>query len=345
MTYRADPARYDTMQYRRSGRSGLKLPLVSLGLWQNFGGTRDYPSAMEILGHAFDAGITHFDLANNYGPPAGSAEELFGQVMARDFRPYRDEMIVSTKAGYGMWPGPYGDFGSRKYLLASLDQSLSRMGLDYVDIFYSHRYDAETPLEETMGALAHAVRSGKALYVGVSSYPEKQTREAYRILKEMGVATTIHQPSYSILNRWIEDDGTIDACDELGIGIIAFSPLAQGVLSGKYNRGDKAGTRADAQNSSLRQSHVEPNVLEAVENLEEIARSRGQSMVQLALSWVLRRKEVTSALIGVRNLEQLKDNLGVLNNLDLDDDEIRRIDEATKNGLMQLHPNPTGWLR
>lgn len=345
MTYRADPARYDAMQYRHSGKSGLKLPVISLGLWQNFGGTRDYPSAMEILGHAFDAGVTHFDLANNYGPPPGSSEELFGQVLARDFRPYRDELIVSTKAGYLMWPGPYGEFGSRKYLLASLDQSLKRMGLDYVDIFYSHRYDPNTPLEETMGALAHAVRSGKALYVGISSYPEKETREAYRILSEMGVQTTIHQPSYSILNRWIEEDATIDACGELGIGIIAFSPLAQGVLSGKYNVGGKEGTRAANANTTLRASHIEPRVLAAVEKLGDIARARGQSMVQLALSWVLRRKEMTSALVGVRTLEQLKDNLGVLNNLDLSEDEARAIDEATKDGLMELHPRPTGWLR
>ena len=345
MTYRADTARYDTMQYRRSGRSGLKLPVISLGLWQNFGGTRDYPSAMEILGHAFDNGITHFDLANNYGPPAGSSEELFGQIMARDFRPYRDEMIISTKAGYNMWPGPYGEFGSRKYLLASLDQSLSRMGLDYVDIFYSHRYDPETPLEETMGALAHAVRSGKALYVGISSYPEKETREAHAILKSMGVATTIHQPSYSMINRWIEKDHTVEACGELGIGVIAFSPLAQGVLSGKYNSGDKSGTRGENPNGSLRASHIEPRVLAAVDRLGEIARSRGQSMVQLALSWVLRRPEMTSALIGVRNLEQLRDNLGVLNNLELSADEIAAIDEATADGQMELHPRPSGWLR
>ncbi|HTM77044.1 MAG TPA: aldo/keto reductase, partial [Devosia sp.] len=317
MTYRADPARYDSMQYRRSGASGLKLPVVSLGLWQNFGGTRDYPSAMEILGHAFDAGVTHFDLANNYGPPAGSSEELFGQVLARDFHPYRDEMIVSTKAGYNMWPGPYGEFGSRKYVLASLDQSLKRLGLDYVDIFYSHRFDPETPLEETMGALAHAVRSGKALYVGISSYPEAQTREAYRILKEMGVATTIHQPSYSMINRWIENDKTIDACGELGIGMIAFSPLAQGVLSGKYNSGHVEGTRGENPKGSLRPSHIEPRVLDAVGKLGAIAKARGQSMVQLALSWVLRRPEMTSALVGVRTLEQLKDNLGVLNNLAL----------------------------
>ncbi|WP_169194236.1 aldo/keto reductase [Devosia sp. MC1541] len=340
MTYRADPARYDTMHYRRSGHSGLKLPVVSLGLWQNFGGTRDYPSAMEILGYAFDQGITHFDLANNYGPPAGSSEELFGQVMTRDFRPYRDEMIISTKAGYNMWPGPYGEWGSRKYMLASLDQSLKRMGLDYVDIFYSHRFDPETPLEETMGALAHAVKSGKALYVGISSYPEKETREAHRILKDMGVATTIHQPSYSMINRWIENDKTIDACGELGIGVIAFSPLAQGVLSGKYNSGGVAGTRAENPNGSLRANQIEPRVLDAVEKLGEIAKSRGQTMVQLALSWVLRRKEMTSALIGVRSLEQLKDNLGVLNNIDLSAEEIAAIDDATKGGQLQHHPRP-----
>lgn len=345
MTYRADTARYDTMQYRRSGLSGLKLPVISLGLWQNFGGTRDYPTAMEILGYAFDQGITHFDLANNYGPPAGSSEELFGQVMARDFRPYRDELIISTKAGYTMWPGPYGDFGSRKYLLASLDQSLARMGLDYVDIFYSHRYDPETPLEETMGALAQAVQSGKALYVGISSYPEQQTREAYRILKQMGVATTIHQPSYSMINRWIENDRTIDACGELGIGMIAFSPLAQGVLSGKYNAGGTSGTRGDNPQGTLRASHIEPRVLAAVDQLAEIARNRGQSMVQLALSWVLRRPEMTSALIGVRTLDQLKDNLGVLNNLELAPEEIAAIDAATKDGQMELHPRPSGWLR
>lgn len=345
MTYRADPARYDAMAYRRCGKSGLKLPAISLGLWQNFGGTRDYPSAFEILGYAFDNGITHFDLANNYGPPPGSSEELFGQVLARDFKPYRDEMIVSTKAGYGMWPGPYGEFGSRKYLLASLDQSLTRMGLDYVDIFYSHRYDPETPLEETMGALAHAVHTGKAIYVGISSYPERETREAYRILKDMGVALTIHQPSYSVLNRWIEDDKTIDACGELGIGMIAFSPLAQGVLSGKYNRGAKGGTRAEEANSSLRESHIEPRVLDAVQKLEPIAQRRGQSMVQLALSWALRRPEMTSALVGVRTLDQLKDNLGVLKNLELTAAEIAEIDQATAGGLMALHPQPSGWLR
>ena len=339
MTYRAHSARYDAMQYRHSGKSGLKLPVISLGLWQNFGGTRDYPSAFEILGHAFDSGITHFDLANNYGPPPGSAEELFGDVMARDFRPYRDEMIISSKAGWTMWPGPYGDFGSRKYLIASADQSLKRMGLDYLDIFYSHRYDPATPLEETMGALAQLHRQGKALYVGISSYPEKQTRDAYKILKEMGVPCTIHQPSYSILNRWIEDDKTVNACGDLGIGIMAFSPLAQGILSGKYNSKDGRGqTRANEKDSSLRQSEIAPKVLAAVEKLGKIAKDRGQSMVQLALSWVLRRPEVTSALIGVRTLEQLKDNLGVLKNLPLSPDEAKAIDAATKGALLDHRP-------
>jgi L-glyceraldehyde 3-phosphate reductase len=328
MTYRADPARYDAMGYRFSGRSGLKLPVISLGLWQNFGGTRDYPSALEILSYAFDHGVTHFDLANNYGPPPGSAEELFGDVMARDFRPYRDELIISSKAGWGMWPGPYGDLGSRKYLIASCDQSLKRMGLEYVDIFYSHRFDPDTPLEETMGALAQLHRQGKALYVGISSYPAKQTREAHRLLSEMGVPLLIHQPSYSILNRWIEDDDdTIGTCAELGIGVISFSPLAQGILSGKYSKGT-AGTRVEEKNSSINRRAIEPHVLEAVEKLEPIAEARGQSMVQLALAWVLRRKEMTSALIGVRTLEQLKDCLGVVEKLDLSDDEIKAIDTA-----------------
>lgn len=333
MTYRASDSRYGHMQYRKSGKWGLKLPAISLGLWQNFGGTRDYPSAFEILSYAFDKGVTHFDLANNYGPPPGSAEELFGDVMARDFRPYRDEMIVSSKAGYLMWPGPYGEWGSKKYVIASAEQSLKRLGLDYVDIFYSHRYDPDTPLEETMEALAQLVRQGKALYAGISSYPEKQTREAHRILKEMGINCVIHQPSYSILNRWIEDDKTIDACGELGIGVIAFSPLQQGILSGKYNRrqGDLAGTRA-SENYSLNASRLEPRVLEAVEKLGAIADARGQTLVQLALAWVLRRKEMTSALIGVRTLEQLKDCLGALDNLKLSDEELKAIDEASAGG-------------
>jgi len=337
MTYRAHSARYEAMQYRTAGRSGLKLPVISLGLWQNFGGTRDYPSAFEILSHAFDAGITHFDLANNYGPPPGAAEELFGDVMARDFRPYRDEMIISSKAGWQMWEGPYGDRGSRKYIIASADQSLKRMGLDYVDIFYSHRFDPETPLEETMGALAHLVQQGKALYVGISSYPAEQTRQAHRILKEMGVPCLLHQPSYSILNRWIEDDHTIEACAELGIGIIAFSPLEQGVLSGKYSKGSD-GTRVEEKNSSLRRAEIAPKVLAAVDKLEAIARRRGQTPVQLALAWVLRRKEVTSALIGVRTLEQLKDNLGALDNLELSAAEVQEIDAATKGALQDHRP-------
>ncbi len=339
MTYRASDARYGAMQYRNTGHSGLKLPVISLGLWQNFGGTRDYPSAFEILSYAFDKGVTHFDLANNYGPPPGAAEELFGDIMARDFRPYRDEMIISSKAGWTMWPGPYGDFGSRKYVLASADQSLKRMGLDYVDIFYSHRYDPGTPLEETMGALAQLHRQGKALYVGISQYPEQQTRDAHRILKDMGVPCLIHQPSYSILNRWIEDDKTIDACGELGIGVIAFSPLMQGILSGKYNKlaGNLEGTRA-SENYSLNAGRLEPRILEAVQKLGEIAAGRKQTMVQLALAWVLRRKEMTSALIGVRTLEQLTDCLGVLDTLSLTEGEIAAIEAASQGGLVESRP-------
>ncbi len=345
MTYRASERRYDAMQYRKCGKWGLKLPVVSLGLWQNFGGNRDHDSAAEILCHAFDAGITHFDLANNYGPPPGSSEELFGTILAREFRPYRDEMIISSKAGYRMWPGPYGEFGSRKYLMASCDQSLMRMGLDYVDIFYSHRPDPETPLEETMGALADIVKSGKALYAGISSYREEDTRKANAILKEMGVPCIIHQPSYSMVNRWIEEDDTIGACDDLGMGMIAFSPLTQGVLSGKYGAGISERTRAGNADTTVRNSHMDERIIAAVEQLRPIAAARGQSLVQLALSWVLRRKEITSALIGVRNLEQLKDNLGVLNNLDLDEAEIKAIDAITRPVVMDLAPEPSGWLR
>ena len=345
MAYKADDQRYDNMKYRRTGRSGLKLPAISLGLWQNFGGTRDYPSAFEILSYAFDEGVTHFDLANNYGPPPGSSEELFGQMMVRDFAPYRDEMIISSKAGYDMWPGPYGEFGSRKYLIASCDQSLQRCKVDYFDIFYSHRFDPETPLEETMGALASLYHQGKALYVGVSSYPKKETIEAHRILNEMGVPLTIHQPSYSILNRWIEDDGTLDTLGELGVGCIAFSPLAQGVLSGKYSKDKATGTRATEPGSSLFGRHLETGVLSAVDALQELADQRGQTLVQLALAWVLRRSEMTSALIGVRTLEQLKDNLGALDNLSLSDEELKIIDAAAKGGMMDLHPQPGGWLR
>jgi L-glyceraldehyde 3-phosphate reductase len=328
------------MKFRRTGRSGLKLPAISLGLWQNFGGNRDYPSAFEILSYAFDHGVTHFDLANNYGPPYGSAEELFGDVMARDFRPYRDELIISSKAGWDMWPGPYGNLGSRKYLIASCDQSLKRMGLDYVDIFYSHRFDPNTPLEETMGALAQLHRSGKALYVGISNYPREQTKQAYRILAEMGVPLLIHQPSYSILNRWIEDDETLDVCGELGVGVIAFSPLAQGMLTGKYNKLTKSqleGTRA-SENYSLSGRSLEPRVLKAVESLGKIAKARKQTLTQLALAWVLRRREMTSALIGVRTLEQLKDCLGAIDNLDFTGKELAAVDAAVKDGMIGGRP-------
>lgn len=338
MTYRAAPGRYETMHYRQCGQSGLKLPLLSLGLWQNFGGNRDYPSAFEILGAAFDAGITHFDLANNYGPPPGAAEELFGQVMARDFRPYRDELIISSKAGYGMWQGPYGEWGSRKYMIASADQSLQRLDLDYVDIFYSHRFDPKTPLEETMGALATLVQQGKALYVGISNYPEQQTRQAHAMLKSLGVPCLIHQPSYSIINRWIEDDKTIDACGELGIGMMAFSPLAQGMLSGKYNTGDTKGARGTSNNPFLQAENIKPETLAAIAPLLDIAKSRGQSMPQLALAWVLRRPEITSALIGVRTLDQLRDNLGTLDNLSFSADELAAIDAATQDGLLDQQP-------
>ena len=344
MSFQANSTRYDTMEYRSCGRSGLKLPVLSLGLWQNFGAGRDYASAMEILGHAFDAGITHFDLANNYGPPPRASEELMGQVLSRDFAPYRDELVISTKAGYRIWPGPYGEFGSRKNLLASLDRSLQCLNLEYVDIFYSHRYDPNTPLEETMGALAQAVRQGKALYVGISSYPEQQTRDAHRILNAMGVPIILHQPSYSVINRWIENDRTIDACGELGIGVIAFSPLSQGVLSGKYSSGVHAGTRAEHPMGLLRASHVEPRVLAAVDRLGDIARDRGQTLVQLALAWALRRPEMTSTLIGVRTLDQLKENLASLRNLALSADEIAAIDDATRDGQINLYPTHKSWL-
>jgi L-glyceraldehyde 3-phosphate reductase len=316
----------------------LLLPPISLGAWETFGGYRGEETARECLFRAFDLGITHFDLANNYGPPPGAAEELFGDVMARDFRPYRDEIIVSSKAGYGMWPGPYGEFGSRKNLIASCDQSLGRLGLDYVDIFYSHRYDPNTPLEETMGALAQLQRQGKALYVGVSNYPREQTREAHRILAQMGVTLTIHQPSYSILNRWIEEDDTIGACGELGVGIIPFSPLAQGVLTGKYSRGKDEASRAGRLGSTVGSRWLTPKVLSAVDALAKVAKARKQTMTQLALAWVLRRKEITSALIGVRTVEQLKDCLGALDNLDFTDKELEAIDAATKDARLDNHP-------
>jgi L-glyceraldehyde 3-phosphate reductase len=331
--YRADPERYDgRMPYRRCGRSGLDLPLVSLGLWQNFGGADLFETGRAILRRAFDLGVTHFDLANNYGPPYGSAEENFGRWMAEDFRPYRDELIISTKAGYDMWPGPYGDGGSRKYLLGSLDQSLQRMGLDYVDIFYSHRVDPTTPLEETMGALAHAHRQGKALYVGISSYSPELTRKAFEILRSEGVPLLIHQPSYSMVNRWIEH-GLLDTLNQLGVGCIAFSPLAQGMLTNKYLRGIPDDARA-AKDGSFSKDFLTPENLEHIRGLNALAEERGQTLAQMAIAWVLRDPRVTSALIGARTVAQLEDSLGALRNLDFGADAVARIDQlATDAGI------------
>ncbi|MFI8371804.1 L-glyceraldehyde 3-phosphate reductase [Streptomyces sp. NPDC085466] len=323
--YRAAAERYDSMEYRRSGRSGLKLPAVSLGLWHNFGDDRTLDSQRAILRRAFDLGVTHFDLANNYGPPPGSAELNFGKIFAQDFAPHRDELIVSTKAGYLMHPGPYGEWGSRKYLLSSLDASLSRMGLDYVDIFYSHRFDPETPLEETMGALASAVRQGKALYVGVSSYNAEQTAEAARLLKEMGVPALIHQPSYSMINRWIEDDRLLDTLETAGMGCISFVPLAQGLLTNKYLKGVPAGSRA-TQGKSLDPGLLSDEVLRRLRGLAEIAERRGQSLAQLALTWVLRDPRMTSALIGASSVGQLEENVAALASAPLTDAELKEID-------------------
>lgn len=331
--YLPDPERYDgRMPYRRCGRSGLDLPAISLGLWQNFGGVDQFETGRAILRRAFDLGVTHFDLANNYGPPYGSAEENFGRWMAADFRPYRDELIISTKAGYDMWPGPYGDGGSRKYLLASLDQSLRRMGLDYVDIFYSHRVDPTTPLEETMGALAHAHRQGKALYVGISSYSPELTRKAHEILKSEGVPLLIHQPSYSLLNRWIEE-GLLDTVEELGVGCIAFSPLAQGMLTSKYLGGVPDDARA-RRSSSMSDEMLSERNLQHVRALNDLAKERGQTLAQMAISWVLRDPRVTSALIGARNVQQLEDSLGAVNKLSFTEAELERIDRfATDAGI------------
>jgi len=328
-----DPDRYDgRMPYRRCGRSGLDLPAISLGLWQNFGGTDVFETGRAILRRAFDAGITHFDLANNYGPPYGSAEENFGRVMAADLRPYRDELIVSTKAGYDMWPGPYGNGGSRKYLLASLDQSLARMGLDYVDIFYSHRVDPTTPLEETMGALVTAHRQGKALYVGISSYSAELTREAAAILAAEKVPLLIHQPSYSMLNRWIEG-GLLNTLEELGAGCIAFSPLAQGMLTSKYLNGVPDDARA-AKSGSFSPDLLTEQNRKHIRALHDIAAARGQTLAQMAIAWVLRDPRVTSALIGARTLDQLADTLGALHRLDFSDDELATIDRhATEGGI------------
>jgi L-glyceraldehyde 3-phosphate reductase len=330
--YVAAEDRYDRMQYRRSGRSGLQLPAVSLGLWHNFGHDRPLDTQRAILRRAFDRGVTHFDLANNYGPPYGSAEENFGRHFAADFRPYRDELVISTKAGYDMWPGPYGEWGSRKYLLASLDQSLARMGLDYVDIFYSHRYDPDTPLEETMGALDAAVRAGKALYVGISSYSPEKTREAAAILRQLGTPPLIHQPSYSMLNRWIED-GLLDVLGEEGIGCIGFSPLAQGMLTDRYLNGIPEGSRA-SRNTSLSPDLLNDRNLAHIRALNELAGRRGQSLAQLALAWTLRDPRMTSTLIGASSVKQLDDNLDCLDNLVFTDAELAEIDRyATEGGI------------
>ncbi len=332
--YLPAPDRYQAMTYRRCGRSGLDLPAISLGLWQNFGGTDAFENGRAVLRRAFDRGVTHFDLANNYGPPFGAAEENFGRMLATDLKPYRDELIISTKAGYDMWPGPYGSWGSRKYLTASLDQSLQRMGLDYVDIFYSHRVDPRTPLEETMGALDRAVRLGKALYAGISSYSPELTRQAAAILKQLGTPCLIHQPSYSLLNRWVEG-GLLDTLGELGIGCIAFSPLAQGMLTGKYLNGVPADARA-TKGGSLSNRLLTPANLERVRALATIAERRGQSLTQMALAWVLRDPRVTTALIGARTPAQLDDSLGALKNLAFSPEELAEIDRHATEGDINL---------
>lgn len=326
--YRAAEGRYDSMEYRRTGRSGLLLPAISLGLWHNFGDDRTLDSQREILRHAFDLGITHFDLANNYGPPAGSAEENFGKLLAQDFAPYRDELVLSTKAGYRMTPGPYGEWGSRKYLLNSLDASLKRMGTDYVDVFYSHRFDPDTPLEETMGALATAVRQGKALYVGVSSYSSEKTAEAARLLKEMGVPALIHQPSYSMIDRWTERDSLLDTLEGAGMGCISFVPLAQGVLTGKYLGGIPEGSRA-TQGKSLNPDSLDDNRIAKLGRLNTIAEGRGQTLAQLALSWVLRDSRMTSALIGASSTRQLDENVAAVGAPELTERELEEIDALT----------------
>ncbi|MGA7193474.1 MAG: L-glyceraldehyde 3-phosphate reductase [Anaerolineales bacterium] len=329
MPYLASESRYEKMLYNRVGRSGLKLPAISLGWWYNFGGLDVFENGRAIARRAFDLGVTHFDLANNYGPPPGSAEENFGKLFQQDFHPYRDELIISTKAGYDMWPGPYGEWGSRKYLIASLDASLKRMGLDYVDIFYSHRPDPDTPLEETMGALDFAVRQGKALYVGISSYDPEQTRRAAQILKNLGTPCLIYQPSYSMLNRWVED-GLLDVLTEGGIGCIAFSPLAQGQLTDRYLNGIPSGARATkTERVWLTPDDVKKN-LPKTQKLNELAKKRGQSLAQMALAWVLRKPAVTSALIGASSVQQLEDNLASLNNLKFTDDELNKIESILK---------------
>jgi L-glyceraldehyde 3-phosphate reductase len=334
MTYAPRNDRYDRMLYNRCGRSGLKLPAISLGLWHNFGHDTPHAIKQAICRTAFDHGITHFDLANNYGPPAGSAEEAFGELLKTDFRSHRDELIISSKAGYHMWDGPYGEWGSRKYLIASCDQSLKRMGLDYVDIFYSHRFDPDTPLEETMGALDHIVRSGRAQYVGISSYNSQRTREAAAILKDLGTPLVIHQPSYNILNRWVETDGLKDTLAELGVGSIAFIPLAQGILTNKYLSGIPAGSRA-TQGKSLDPDLVERAVA-SVRKLNDMAAARGQTLAQMALAWVLRGGGITSALIGASRPEQVEDCAGAIRNLDFTPGELAEIDAISEDKAVNL---------
>jgi L-glyceraldehyde 3-phosphate reductase len=329
MSYLASETRYDSMTYKRTGRSGLKLPLISLGFWYNFGGLDSFENGRAMARRAFDLGVTHFDLANNYGPPPGSAEETFGQLMKKDFQPYRDELIISTKAGYDMWPGPYGEWGSRKYMLASLDQSLKRMGLEYVDIFYSHRPDPETPMEETMSALDTAVRQGKALYVGISSYSPEQTQEAAQILRQMGTPCLIHQPSYNMFDRWVEN-GLLDVLDQEGIGSIVFSPLAQGQLTDRYLNGIPQGARATkTERVWLTKDTVNQN-LGKIHRLNELAQQRGQKLAQMALAWVLRQPQVTSALIGSSSVKQLEENLAALNNLSFSTAELDAIEGILK---------------
>jgi L-glyceraldehyde 3-phosphate reductase len=335
MSYVPNAKRYDGAQFRQCGRSGIVLPPVSLGLWQNFGGADVFETGRAVVRRAFDRGVTHFDLANNYGPPYGSAEENFGEILRKDFREHRNELLISTKAGWDMWPGPYGVGGSRKYLLASLDESLVRMGLEYVDIFYSHRPTMDVPLEETMGALVQAVRQGKALYVGISSYSPERTREAAKILQSEGVPLLIHQPSYSMLNRWVEKE-LLSTLDELGVGCIGFSPLAQGLLTNKYLKGVPANSRAKVEGSSLLKGFLSEENLKRVQALNEIAAGRGQTLAQMAIAWVLRDKRVTSALIGARDVKQLDDSLDAVKNLHFTDAELQEIDRHAQEGEIDL---------
>ena len=335
MSWQPADNRYETMKYNRCGKTGLKLPAISLGLWHNFGHDTPHERKLDMCRTAFDLGITHFDLANNYGPPPGSAETAFGDILRTDFAGLRDELIISSKAGYDMWPGPYGEWGSRKYLIASCDQSLARMGLDYVDIFYSHRFDPETPLEETCAALDHIVRSGRALYVGISSYNSQRTREAAAILKDLGTPLIIHQPSYSMLNRWVEDDGLVDTLDDVGAGSIVFSPLAQGMLTTKYLGGIPADSRA-AQNHFLKKDFIRQSILENIRKLNEIAEKRGQTLAQMAIAWVLRGGRITSALIGASRSSQIVDCVAALDNDTFTPEELAEIDIYAKEADINL---------